>query len=197
MKYIIQSLLITGTIIGSQVNAAQPSRPMNVAPHRPSSQPPRPHDEAPMHSSDDLKKDNTICPDILTMPQLREIQNGTLKLGKFKFELSSPKNKNEFDEMLPNKAQKLSEAKSVAKIDANGRALIGIPLKGRALKCTYTFRTAIKSVVGGEHKKFSILSEPTQIANEPKGLAEAIENAPITSHQPHVAHEQKTLVEAK
>lgn len=162
MKNIIQGLLITASIIGSEVYASQPQRPTTPA---------------PMRSSDELKKDNSICPDELNMEQLREIQKGPIKLGKFEFKLTTPQD--QFDKMLPSKLRPISGYKSLAKIEKSvgGRAIISTP-EGRVLTCHYTFRTAVGSKLEAEHKVFAITSEPTEVTNEPKGLAEAIVNAP-------------------
>lgn len=159
MKKIIYGLLVIGSITGSAVYGSQ-----TQPPKRPATSVPTP-----------LKTDNSICPDELNMAQLNELKGGNLKLGSFPFKLhTSP---TEFDKMLPGKAQFVSNKASKAKISegqaVKGRVIIGTP-QGHILKCTYTFRTALGSKTGQEHKIFAITSEPTEHKPLPEGLVEAM-----------------------
>ncbi len=160
MKRISCALLITTVAIGSVVNATQ------QAPQRPTTSVPTPLP---------LKTDNSICPDELKMPQLNELKGGTLKLGGHVFTLHTPKT--EFEKMLPGKLQIASKKLSVAKI-AEGQAIPGrviiSSVRGHMLKCTYNFRTALGSKTLQDHTTFAILSEPTDVEKEPKGLNEAM-----------------------
>jgi hypothetical protein len=140
MKKIIYGLLIT-TSIGSAVYATQ-------APQRPTK------------SSPTSLPDKSVCPDVLKMSQLNELKAGKLKFGSHPFKLHT--SQTEFDAMLPGKAQLISKAKSEAHIleGVLGRSVISTPA-GHIVKCTYTFRTALASKAGGEHKTFAITSEPS------------------------------------
>lgn len=107
-----------------------------------------------------LNAAKSACPDTLSMEQLRQLQKGDLKLGDVKFSLpDTKKERAEFANMLPNKHDKLSENKSIAKISEEDNARELVRYHGwYNLICNYTFRTAVKSKLGGTKHKFAIVS---------------------------------------
>lgn len=188
MKKIIYGLLVIGSITGSAVYSSQktaPQRPTTgpkVAPQRPTTA--TPTDRLPLNKDND-----TICPNDLHIEDLKKLKTGSgIDLAGYHFTLHTPQDV--YNKIVPDYT-KYSVA-HIAKDQADkGRAFVS-SFHGRILKCTYTFRTAIASKFGGDHKSFSINSEPTAPEKDlPKGLAEAIINAPETKkdtnlHKGHV-----------